>query len=112
MAVEFKQLFQVRPPANNTPISAYSPGIGVAAIILYIIISNSSGAAATFKIYNDDDGATYDETTQIRWNVDSFPKVPNEIKGKIIMSNPAGNLAVESSVGNALTFTGWGIKKT
>jgi hypothetical protein len=93
-------------------MSAYSPASGVTAIILFIVVSNSSGALATFRIFNDDDGTTYDETTQIAWDVDCLATIPNNIRGKIIMDDPDGNLAVRSSVNNALTFTGWGVEIT
>ena len=68
MAMQEKQLGQTR-PSNTTATSIYSPGSSVTAVVRNIHCCNTSGATATFRIFVDDDGTTYDETTALFWDV-------------------------------------------
>lgn len=108
MAYQEKQLAQSR--VNGTSaVSLYSPGASETAIIRNIWIANTSGAAATYRLFVDDDGTTYDATTAIAYdvNVDSGEIVKLEVF--IPMNVDAGNFAARSSVSDALTFTLFGV---
>lgn len=102
-----KQLGQLR-PADTNAASLYSPGAGEEVTINSLVVSNTSGSAATFRIFLDDNGSTYDETTSLAWDIslpaDSIYKHP----GVITMNDSTGNLAVRSGTANALTFTAHG----
>jgi hypothetical protein len=82
---------------------------------LKIVIANTSGSAATFRIFHSVAGTTYDETTTLAFDVSLATGARTEFPtdGYILMGSPAagtavGNLAVRSSVGSALTFTAYG----
>ncbi len=64
MALQEKILGQLR-PADTIAASIYSPGVGITAIIKLIMIVNTSGEAASARLFIDDDGTTYDENTTI-----------------------------------------------
>ncbi len=104
MAIQEKQLGQLR-PANTTAASLYSPAASTTAIIKTIVICNTSGAAATFRIFQDDNGTTYDETTALFWDHTIAADTTIQADVFLAMNNSSGNLAVRTGVGNALTFT-------
>ena len=86
-------------------VSIYSPGVGVRALIHQIVIANTSGAAADFRICVDDNGTTYDQTTTIAWNVPVNDGGYLYIEVELPINVSAGNIAVLSVVNNAHTFT-------
>jgi hypothetical protein len=105
MAIQEKQLGQSR-PSGTTAESIYSPGTSVTAIIKNIVICNTSTSSAKFSIYIDDDGSTYSENTAMSFEQAIAGKttvVPFE--GFFPMNNENGNIAVQTDVANALTFT-------
>ena len=110
MALAEKQLGQLR-PANTTAASLYSPSSGNT-IIKSVVICNTSGAAATFRIFVDDDGTTYDETTALYWDTDIAVDTTVQIDTFWSMNNSSGNLAVRTDTANALTFTAFGAEIT
>lgn len=101
-----KQLAQVR-PANTTAVSAYSPSEGVTAIIKWIEICNTSGSSADFRLFHDDDGTTYDETTALAWDE---PVAADDSYGVEVYYpvKSTGNFAVRTDTNSALTFTLYG----
>ncbi len=102
------QLAQTRPSdTNNT--QAYSPATGFIAEITSVFVANTTGSAATFRLYHDNDGTTYSEATALMWDV-SVASGASVVVDDPIYLNSASNLAVRSSVGNALTFTVYGIE--
>lgn len=107
MTLQEKQLGQLR-PANTTAASLYSPGVGVTAIVKSIWICNTTSLSVTFRIFADDDGATYDETTAMFWDVNIPGNTTVELDTFLAFNNAAGNLAVRTSNANALTFTAFG----
>ena len=73
-----------------------------------IHVCNTTSAGANASVYLDEDGTTYSAATQM------VNALPIEAKGTYPiecgqrgwpMRNSAGNLAVQSSVASALTFT-------
>lgn len=113
MAVAFKQLAQARENSTNA-VSVYSPASGETVIIPAggITILNQSGAAATVRLFVDDDGTTYDQSTALIYDMSCPPGIPVHFGGIINMNDSTGNLAYRSSVANALTITVNGAVKT
>lgn len=111
MAIQEKQLGQLR-PANTTAESLYSPGASTTAIIKSIIVVNTSGAAATFRIFVDDDGTTYDETTAHYWDHPIAADTTVQIDTYWAMNDSSGNLAVRTDTNDAITFTCYGAEIT
>lgn len=107
MTLQEKQLGQLR-PANTTAASLYSPATGVTAIVKSVWICNTTSSPVTFRIFSDDDGTTYDETTAIFWDVTIDGSTTLELDTFMALNNAAGNLAVSTGTGNALTFTAFG----
>jgi acetyltransferase-like isoleucine patch superfamily enzyme len=111
MANTYQQLGQARENSTNA-VSVYSPGASEEVIIKQIIVANTSGAAATVRMFHDNDGTTYDESTTVGWDV-TIPANSVWDRGvTICMNNAAGNFAYRSSVANALTITIYGVVKT
>ena len=104
MSISKKQLGQARENSTNA-VSVYSPPEKLEATIKSIRVCNTSGAAATVRMFIDHDGTTYDETTAIVW--DMVVPIGGAITDTDIhyMNLAAGNLAYRSSVANALTIT-------
>lgn len=106
-----KQLGQLR-PADTNAASIYSPASGVDTEILLIQVCNTTGSTAAFRLFHDDDGTTYDESTALEWDkpvpgTNSVLLSYEEGSG-IWMSDDTGNLAVRSDTISALTFTVYG----
>ena len=112
--VKGKQLAQVR-PANTTAVSAYTPpSADIVTEIRLITVCNTTGSAATFRLFHDDNGTTYDETTALYFDKsvaanDTFSIEYTEDDG-IWMDDDTGNLAVRTGTNSALTFTIYGVE--
>lgn len=111
MAIQEKQLGQLR-PANTTAASLYSPGASTTTIIKSIVVANTSGAAAEFRIFLDDDGTTYDETTAHYWDIAIAADTTVQIDTFWAMNDANGNLAVRTDTNSAITFTCYGAEVT
>lgn len=104
MAHTVKQLGQLR-PANTTAASLYSPAANTQTIIHNIIICNTSGASVKYRLFVDNDGMFYDETTAVAWDITLAADSTDAFEVKITMNNANGNLAVRTSIANAINFT-------
>lgn len=111
MAYTYKQLGQTRENSTNA-VSVYSPPANTQTIIKTIIITNTTAGAVTYRLFVDDDGTTYDESTAIAWDVSINAGETSEINSPITMNNTNGNIAYRSSVANALTITIFGLEIT
>lgn len=111
MAVQEKQLGQLR-PANTTAASLYSPGASTTAIIKSIVVCNTTGGAPAFRIFIDDDGTTYDETTAHYYDAVMEANETLQIDTFWAMNGSSGNLAVRTDTANAITFTAHGVEIT
>ncbi|MCZ6702554.1 MAG: hypothetical protein O6940_05880 [Ignavibacteria bacterium] len=109
-----KQLGQLR-PANTTAVSIYSaPTRLINAIVKSIFISNTTPDTALFRLFYDEDGTTFDETTSLFWDIEIL-KNETLVLGQedfIGINLNTGNLGVRTSIANALTFTVFGIEVT
>lgn len=104
-----KQLGQSR-PGNTTAASLYSPADGVVAEITGIVVAETAGTGAAFRICHDEDGTTYDETTALYWDTPVAANTSIEREMSIYMVDPSGNLSVRTDTAGALTFTVYGLE--
>jgi len=107
MELPNKQLGQLR-PANTDPASLYSPPADTLALLSLLIVCNVSAAEAKFRVFLDDDGTTYDQSTAIYYDRALAANRTEILALQLGMSDEAGNLAVRSDVASALTFTLYG----
>jgi hypothetical protein len=106
--IEYKQLAQARENSTDA-VSIYSPAAGEI-VQIFLKICNQSGAVATVRVFHDDNGTTYDESTAIMYDMTLAAGATLEID-KVFMNDSIGNLAYRSSVANALTATVYGVIK-
>lgn len=107
-----RQLGQLR-PANTTAASLFSPVANQRVHITDLIVCNTTGGAVTYRIFHDEDGTTYDETTALYFNNTLGANVTERITARdlfIYMANSSGNIGVRTSSGNAITFTLYGVE--
>lgn len=106
-SIKEQELFQAI-PANDTIVSAYSPGAGETVIIRTIYVTEVAGNTPTFQICVDNDGTTYTSATALYWNQPMTASTTQKIETYIVMNNSSGNLAVRTSAGSEINFTGYG----
>jgi len=111
MAIQEKQLGQLRPLDTNAA-SIYSPGSGVTGIVKVIFITNTTNTTAKVSIFQDNDGTTYDKTTALVFEASVTKGTSIEINTYLPMDNSAGNLAVQVSIADTVTFTVSGAEVT
>lgn len=103
-----RQLGQSRPGDTNAA-SLYSPASNiVAAIITTLVVCNQSGTADTFRVFLDDNGTTYDQTTALFYDIAIAADTTVTIELNLFMNDPTGNLAIRAATASALTFTAFG----
>ena len=105
-----KQLAQLR-PADTNAASLYSPPDNVTAELTRLVICNTTANTPSYRVFHDEDGTTYDQTTALFYDE---PMVANttqiiDLTG-IGMRGTAGNLAVRTSAANEITFTLYGVE--
>lgn len=104
-------LAQVR-PANTTAATAVTASVSNTEITA-IHVCNTSGAVRKARIFHDNDGSTYDETTALYWDVavpaDSTLEINNEsgMSGIVLLKD--GTLGVRTDSANGLTFSIYGL---
>lgn len=110
------QLAQVR-PSGTTSATAFKLGSSarLKTEITKIFVANTTGAAATYRLFHDDDGGTFDESTALVWDatvgIGEFKTIPAESENAGIVMSPGACLGVRSSVTSALTFTFYGVSQ-
>lgn len=106
--IQGQQLAQSR-PTNTTATSVYSPpGAGISTRVFNVVVCNTTGSSAAFRIFHDDNGTTYDETTALFWDVSLDANSSVQLDCDWWLFNPDGNLAIRTDTGSALTFTFYG----
>lgn len=111
MAFQEKQLGQRRDNDTSTH-SVYSPGASTTAIIKTITLCNTTNSDALIRIFIDDDGTTYDESTAIVYDVTVDANSFLQIDGFYPMNDSGGNLAYQQGTANAITITVFGAEVT
>ena len=104
-----KQLGQARPGDTNA-VSIYSPPDSTTTIITHIFVCETAGNTAGFRIFVDDDGTTYDETTALYFDQPTVANTTARIPCYIAMNNTDGNFAVRTATASELTFTIFGVE--
>lgn len=106
-----RQLGQLR-PADTTAASLYSPAINVTARVELIIVCNQTASSVDYRIFFDDNGTTYDETTALFFDIPLPANSTDVIEGSYFMADSDGNLGVRTATNDALTFTCFGRELT
>lgn len=102
----YGQLAQHRENSTSA-VSVYSPAANQT-VQVFVKIANVTEDDAECSVFHDDNGTTYDATTALLSDVNICPGSFIELD-HIFMSDETGNLAVQSSVANALNVTVYGI---
>lgn len=100
-----RMLAQAR-PNTATVVALYSPA--QRAIIKRVIICNTTAGASLFRMYLDDDGSTFDESTALFWDKTVAAGETIFQDAYWAMDNPDGNVGVRSATAQALTYTLFG----
>lgn len=111
MGLAYKQLAQKRENSSNA-VSVYSPAADTETIIKTIVLTNTTTSDVTFRLFMDDDGTTYDESTTLAWDMPLDANSVVQFDGDYLMNNSAGNFAYRSFLANAITITLFGLEKT
>jgi len=97
--------------SDTTATSLYSPANGLATLITEVWIANNTAGAIAARLFLDDDGTTYDQSTALYYDKSIGANDTLRVSDlKIWMKNTSGNLAGRSATGNALTFTVFGVE--
>ena len=98
-------------PANTTAASLYSPAANIVGFITRIIVCNTPVGAGTYRLFIDNDGTTYDETTALAFDISlaaNTTTIYDFGEMGLPMSDDSGNFAVRTGTNDALNFTAWG----
>lgn len=103
-----RQLAQTR-ASGTSPVSAILKKAKDKMVITSIVIANTTAGSVNYSIYLDKNGSTYDQTTALFYAVALAANSTAMVEftdGLPFDSSPTdGNLAVQTSSSNALTFT-------
>jgi len=111
MANTYKQLGQLR-PADTSAASVYSPAASTSAIVKGIFVCNVDTSAHAFRLFHDDNGTTYDQTTALFYDVSVAANTTTQVTTVITMNDAAGNLAFRTDSPNNLVCTVYGMEIT
>lgn len=104
--MNFKEIFQTKINATVATTMFTNPS-STQTIIYKIRLVNNDASSRTYTLYKDNDGTTYDTTTQITKTRTVLANDEDIIEGPIILHS-TGNLAIAQSSANAFTVTGEG----
>lgn len=103
------QLVQSR-PSGTTATSVYTASL--ATEISLIVVCNTTASNSDFSLYHDDDGSTFDQTSALFYAVpvagNTTVTISSDSIGAGLQVAASGQIAVQTSVANALTFTIYG----
>jgi hypothetical protein len=99
-------------PAGTSAVALYTATMRTEVTLL--VIANSTGSAAAYSIYHDDDGTTYTAATALAEVVSlaantSVYLLTSPAPGCGLVVKAGGTLAVKTGTGSALTFTLYGV---
>ena len=104
-----KCLAQVR-STSTSAVLLYQPARGIVAEIQTIVASNSSASTQLYHLFHDDDGSSWDEATNIAWEVSKATNTVDVISLTLWMADPNGTLGCQHNGASAFTFTVYGIE--
>ncbi|PIW20805.1 MAG: hypothetical protein COW34_01000, partial [Armatimonadetes bacterium CG17_big_fil_post_rev_8_21_14_2_50_66_6] len=101
-------LSQVR-PSGTAAVAAYTLAANRSAIVTGVVVANTTGIAATFRLFFHATGATYDQTTALFYDKqvaanDSFHLIDLSWG----LATAGGSIGVRTDTIDALTFTFFG----
>jgi len=98
-------------PSNTTAATLYTATLK--SEVTRILIANTTGSAATFRLFHDDDGTTMDETTAIVWDnsiaAGAYVDLQAYLDQAAITISAGGSLGCRSGTGSALTFSAYAV---
>ena len=105
------QIAQSR-PSGTSATSVYTASMRTE--ITRIVVANTTGSAANYSLYHDDDGSTFDQTTALYYTVSLAANTSVELIGAAagLFVSKSGQIAVQTGTGSALTFTIYGVTET
>lgn len=103
-----KQLGQLR-PTSTTAASLFSPAANQSWIAKSLYVCNNTAGSVTFRIFHDEDGTTYDESTALYFDTALAANTTLVITGLLAGETNAGNIGVRTGTNDALTFTLYGV---
>lgn len=107
--LNYTQLAQVR--LNTTAATGiYQCGAGEE-VQLFIKACNVTEDVLEVSVYHDHNGATYDQSTAIAWQVPIPPGRVWEME-HVFVNNPSGSIAYRTSIANGITLTLYGVVKS
>ena len=107
--IQEKQLGQLR-PGTTSAVSIYSPPASTTWVVKNLVVCNTTASSATFRVFHDEDGTTYDETTALFYDVPINANETLTFTSLMAGSNTAGNVAVRTDTASALNFTLYGME--
>jgi hypothetical protein len=98
---------------STSAVSVHTPPTQHRDKVETIMLCNTSGSAATFRLFFDADGTTYDETTALYWDtaLPADSTLTLAFDRGLYMANDSANIAYRSSVANAITISVWGVRE-
>lgn len=99
-------------PGDTNAVSVVSPDANEILNITNIFIANTTANTPTFRLFHDEDGTTYDQTTALYYDKATSANDTFHIETNIWMRDAGGNLAVRSSAASELTFTFYGTRQS
>lgn len=106
-----KQLAQKR-PATTAASKIYSPAANGITNITSIFVTNTTGSAGTFSIYNDKDGTNYSSDTALYLSVAiaANTTILLTFDEELILQDSTSTLGVQAGTAGSLNFTLYGIE--
>lgn len=111
--MRFASGFQVAQsrPSGTSAVSAYTASLRTE--ISLVNVCNTTSSPANFSLYHDDDGSTFDETSALHYAqlvpANTTVRIEFNAAGGGLMVSEDGQIGVQTSVANALTFSIYGI---
>tara|TARA_R110000851_G_scaffold113151_1_gene237665 strand:- start:255 stop:599 length:345 start_codon:yes stop_codon:yes gene_type:complete len=93
---------------STSAVTVYTLPSRTTAIIKSIVVCNTSGSDTTFRVFIDDDGSTYDQSTALFYDVDLPADETLTFDSFTAMSTVNGTIGYSSGLANAVTVTIFG----
>lgn len=105
---QWQQLGQVQNGTADVVSVLYSPNDGVSTYVKKVYVCNTTGSAATCRLFHDEDGTTYSGLTALYYDKTVSANDTLALDLEIYMNSNSGNLAASGGTISALTFTAYG----
>lgn len=111
MSAPGSQLAQSR-PSGTSAVTLFSAG-STRVEVTRVVVANVTASAATYSLYHDDDGTTYDQGTALAYEVslpaNSWLVLDFEGMGSGITIQAGGAMGIKSGTASAITYTVYGV---